>query len=486
MILNETHDIVGIAQTGTGKTAAFGLPLIDQLSTQERCVKCIILAPTRELAIQVSTELNSFKGERRIKMLPVYGGQPISQQINDLRRGVDVVVGTPGRVMDLIKRKVLNLTKLDYFILDEADEMLKMGFIDDIESIMEGTPENKRVLLFSATMPSRIQNLSKKYMKEQVILRVEAKNVRRENIEQIYYRVRKSDKLEAIKNIVALRDDFHGIIFCQTKATVNEISDALKKEKLDVDCIHGDINQSGREKILRKFKERNINILVATDVAARGLDIDDLTHVINFSLPKEIDSYVHRIGRTGRAGKKGIALSFIDGREEYKIKRLIRETKNEIVLGQLPSARSVFKKQERLINELEQIMLTKDTSFYANTSKKLAQAFGDTQIISALLYQINGSEIQEKPKQTFKNTEKINNYARGSKDSRLKSRRSRGKGGKSYGKKLSGGSKSSGFAKKRKVLFEVNGSGLIRRQGIQILNKKSDIDRWEIKAFKVY
>lgn len=425
VILEQSHDIIGIAQTGTGKTAAFGLPLIDKINPQKSCIKCIILAPTRELAVQVATELTSFKGTKRIKTLAVYGGQPIYQQIKDLKRGVDIVVGTPGRVMDMINRKVLDLSHLEYFVLDEADEMLKMGFIEEIESILEGTPEHKRVFLFSATIPSRIQNLSKKYMKEQVVLEVKSKNVTRENIQQLYFRVRRSEKIEAIKNLIELADDFHGIIFCQTKAIVNEISDELKREKLDVDCIHGDINQAGREKILKKFKDKRINILIATDVAARGLDIDNLSHVINYSLPQEIDSYVHRIGRTGRAGKKGIALTFIDSREEYKINRLIKMTKNDIKLSQLPSPTEVAqKKQERLIKKLEEIITTKNTSFYANLSKDLVQAFGDTKVISALLYQINGSGIPEKRKTFCEEDSK--SYGRESGTKKRSSRRSFG------------------------------------------------------------
>ncbi len=402
IILNSEHDIVGIAQTGTGKTAAFGLPLIEKIASREGSVQCIVLTPTRELAIQVAKEIDSFKGSKQIKTLPVYGGQDIAVQIRDLKRGVDIVVGTPGRVQDMMRRKVLDISSVKYFILDEADEMLKMGFIDEIELILQETPEKKRVFLFSATIPPRIQNLAKKYMKNQVVLEVKGKESKRDNIQQVYYRVRRSDKLDVIKNIIELADDFHGIIFCQTKVIVNEISDALKKEKLDVDCIHGDINQSGRERILAQFKAKKINILIATDVAARGIDVNDLTHVINYSLPKEVDSYVHRIGRTGRAGKQGIAITFIDSREEHKIRRLEKETGNKIPEGELPSREKVaIKKQERLIYELEDIITTKDTSFYSHVSKELVKAFGDTAVISALLFQINGSGKVEPPKERY-------------------------------------------------------------------------------------
>lgn len=414
VILKETQDIVGVAQTGTGKTAAFGLPLMELLASHNTHVKCIILTPTRELAIQVAKEIDSFKGERRIKTLSVYGGQDISTQIRHLKRGVDIVVGTPGRVQDMMRRKVLDLSEIDYFVLDEADEMLKMGFIDEIETILEDTPKEKRVFLFSATMPPRIQNLSKKYMKEQIVIKVKGANVKRDNIEQIYYRVRRSDKYDVIKAIIALTDDFHGIIFCQTKVIVNELSDMLKKEQFNVDCIHGDVNQSGRERILRNFKDKKINILVATDVAARGIDVHDLTHVINHTLPREIDSYIHRIGRTGRAGKKGTAITFIDSREEYKIRQLIKQTGNNIIEGELPSREAVIlKKMEKLVSELDLIIHEKDTSFYGGISEQLVQAFGDTEVIAALLYQINGSGKPEPKKRVYDHDE-----YRASRDSR--------------------------------------------------------------------
>ena len=406
VMLKGTQDIVGVAQTGTGKTAAFGLPLMELLSSHDIYVKCIILTPTRELAIQVAKEIDSFKGERRLKTLSVYGGQDISTQIRHLKRGVDIVVGTPGRVQDMMRRKVLDLSKIDYFVLDEADEMLKMGFIDEIETIMEDTPKEKRVFLFSATMPPRIQNLSKKYMKEQIVIKVRGANVKRDNIEQVYYRVRRSDKYDVIKAIIALADDFYGIIFCQTKVIVNELSDMLKKEQFNVDCIHGDVNQGGRERILRNFKDKKINILVATDVAARGIDVNDLTHVINHTLPREIDSYVHRIGRTGRAGKKGTAITFIDSREEYKIRQLVKQTGNNIVEGELPSRETVvLKKMEKLVEELDLIIHEKDTSFYSGISAQLVQAFGDTEVIAALLYQINGSGRSEPKKRVYDHDE---------------------------------------------------------------------------------
>jgi len=404
IILEGKHDIVGIAQTGTGKTAAFGLPLMEKISPETNHIKCIVLAPTRELALQVTNEMSTFKGNKKLKLLTVYGGQPITQQIRSLRQGVDIVVGTPGRVMDLIKRKILSLNKLDFFVLDEADEMLKMGFIDDIESIMKEAPEDKKVFLYSATMPPKIKSLSKKYMKDQIILEVKSKSVKRDNIKQFYYKLRRPEKLEAIKNIIAMSPNFHGIIFCQTKVIVNEISDELKRAKMEADCIHGDIAQSVRERILQKFKSKNLNVLIATDVAARGIDVDGLTHVINYSLPNEIDSYVHRIGRTGRAGKKGTAITFIDNREEGRINRLKKITNNDIVLGTPPSQKEVSeKKNTNLQEELSEIINDKKGGIYKDLGQKLLQDADHEQIVAALIYNLFGPIKPNKPVQDFSN-----------------------------------------------------------------------------------
>jgi ATP-dependent RNA helicase DeaD len=279
-------------------------------------------------------------------------------------------------------------------------------------------------------------------MKNQVVLEVENTVTAKANIEQYYYHVRRSDKLEAIKNIIALADGFHGIIFCQTKVIVNEISDALKRGKFNADCIHGEISQTGRERILKKFKEKKINILVATDVAARGIDVADLTHVINHSLPREIDSYVHRIGRTGRAGKKGIAITFIDNREEYKIKQLIRETKNNILPGQLPSAAEIaVKKQELLLKKLEEVIQTKDISEYDKISKELVKAFGDIKVVSALLHQLHGPSKPEPKEERYDHDE----YRRKS------GRSGHGKGGpsKSFGRDNGKSRKERSFEKNR-------------------------------------
>ena len=318
VLLKGEKDVVGQAQTGTGKTAAFGLPILEMIDKSNGNVRAIVLAPTRELAIQVAEEINSFANGRKLKIVPVYGGQSIELQIRQLKKGVDIVVGTPGRVQDLIDRKVLKLDKLEYFILDEADEMLNMGFVEDIEKILESTNKDKRMLFFSATMPKEILKIAENHMrKDYEILKVEAKELTTNLTDQIYFEVKQKDKFEALCRIIDLEPDFYGIVFCRTKNDVNELTGKLNDRGYDAGELHGDITQKHREVTLNRFKARKLSILVATDVAARGIDVNDLTHVVNYAIPQEAESYVHRIGRTGRAGKEGTAITFMTP-SEYK------------------------------------------------------------------------------------------------------------------------------------------------------------------------
>lgn len=336
LVLEKKHDIIGVSKTGSGKTASFGLPLIDLIKQTGRNPKVIILAPTRELALQVTSEMNSFKGKSKLKMLTVYGGAAIRTQISELKQGIDIVVGTPGRVLDLIDRKALKLQEVEYFILDEADEMLKMGFIEDIETIFQTTPKNKKVLLFSATMPEKIKRLSKKYMQNQLIIEANEKVHAKLNIEQKYFVVKREEKFPMIKNIIENTKFFYGIIFCMTKSDVNELTQKIKRSGFSADCIHGDIPQSKRERILKGFRDQKITVLVATDVAARGIDVSNLTHVINHSLPKETEIYTHRIGRTGRAGKSGIAISLITPKQMFMLKEIEKLTDIKFTREQVP------------------------------------------------------------------------------------------------------------------------------------------------------
>ncbi|AEF96974.1 DEAD/DEAH box helicase [Methanotorris igneus] len=386
ILLNGDVDVVGQAQTGTGKTAAFGLPLIEKIDENSKDVQALILTPTRELAIQVSEEIDSLKGEKKLKILPVYGGQPIEPQIRQLKRGVHIVVGTPGRILDHIRRGSLNLKNISYLVLDEADEMLNMGFIDDVEEILRHTNKNKRVLLFSATLPRTILNLAKRYMEEYRLVSVKKETLTTNLVEQIYYEVSNSKKFEALCRVIDVEDDFYGLVFCKTRADVNEVANKLIEKGYEADALHGDIAQKQRERILNRFKKKRINILVATDVAARGIDINNLTHVINYSLPQNPESYVHRIGRTGRAGKKGTAISFVTPNEYRKLKYIKKIAKVNIRKEKLPEIDDVINaKKSKILNNIVEIIKSEDYQEYVEISQELINEFGAERALAALL-----------------------------------------------------------------------------------------------------
>lgn len=357
VMLENSSDIIAQAQTGTGKTAAFGLPLIDMIDESSNEVQALVLAPTRELAVQVAEEIISLRGDKRITVVPIYGGQSIDQQLRRLKRGAHIVVGTPGRVIDHLNRKTLKISEIKYLILDEADEMLNMGFIDDMEKIMEYTNDSKRTLLFSATMPDRIKKLAENYMQDFKLISVKKKQLTTSLTEQIYFEVKASDKFEALCRIVDLEDQFYGIVFCRTKNDCDQTTQRLIERGYDVEAIHGDISQVQRERTLEKFKKGTVNILVATDVAARGIDVNDLTHVINFSLPQDPESYVHRIGRTGRAGKQGTAVTFITPSEYRKLMFIQKIAKADIKKQNIPAVREIIKSKKRKVyNDIREII----------------------------------------------------------------------------------------------------------------------------------
>ncbi len=360
-LLQGTKDLIGKASTGTGKTAAFGIPLIENIAPQgdknSKKVQAIILAPTRELAIQVTEELNSFAEEQKTRIIAVYGGQPIDRQIASLRRGVDIVVGTPGRIIDHLERKTLDISKVSYIVLDEADEMLNMGFIDDIEAILKAAPKERRTILFSATMPHHIERLAKQYMNEYEVISVEREHLSKNNIQQIYFEVSQSDKFEALFRIIDVEQDFYGLVFCRTKLDADEISHKLANRGCRAEAIHGDLSQGQREKVLQKFRSKKLMILVATDVAARGIDVENLTHVINYSLPQDPESYVHRIGRTGRAGKSGTAITLITPSEYRKLLAIQRISNSTITKQKVPNVSDVIgSKKKRIKNSLLEII----------------------------------------------------------------------------------------------------------------------------------
>ncbi|MBT3216059.1 MAG: DEAD/DEAH box helicase [Candidatus Marinimicrobia bacterium] len=386
LMLKNDSNIIAQAQTGTGKTAAFGLPLIEMIRADIKDVQALILVPTRELAIQVSEEISSLKGEKDIKTVPIYGGQSIDQQLRRLKKGVHIVVGSPGRVIDHLKRRTLKLDKIEHLILDEADEMLNMGFIDDMEEIFEYTNPDKKTLLFSATMPNRIKSLAKKYMDGYELLTAKKVQLTTDLTEQIYFEVRVADKFGALCRIIDIEDNFYGLVFCRTKINVDKIATHLADRGYDSEAIHGDISQPQRERTLNKFKSKKINILVATDVAARGIDVNDLTHVINYSLPQDPEAYVHRIGRTGRAGKEGTAITFITPNEYSRLMFIQRKAGSDIKKSAIPGVEDIINAKRKKIDE-NLASINKETihADYYNWAKELLGENNHTEILAAVL-----------------------------------------------------------------------------------------------------
>jgi len=323
VFIERTSDLVALAQTGTGKTAAFGLPILHHLDTEKKFTQALIISPTRELCIQITNDLKKYsKNMRGVRITAVYGGSSISEQIRELRQGAHIIVATPGRLIDLIDRKAVKIEQVETVVLDEADEMLNMGFQEDIESILSNTPEDKITGLFSATMPKAIRSIANKYLKETVEVSSGKKNSTSTDITHQYAVVQAKEKLPALKRIIDFNEDFFGIIFCTTRLETQEISDSLMKAGYNADCLHGDLSQQQRDKVMGKFRKRVIKILCATDVAARGIDVNDITHVIHYHLPDDIENYTHRSGRTARAGKKGISIALLHIREAYKMHQI--------------------------------------------------------------------------------------------------------------------------------------------------------------------
>lgn len=344
-VLGSETDLIALAQTGTGKTAAFSLPVLQQLDEQSNDIQCIVLCPTRELCLQIANDMQSFAKYMPLSTVAVYGGTSIETQIRAIKRGVQVVIGTPGRTVDLINRRVLKLNTVKFVVLDEADEMLTMGFKDDLETILAETPKEKQTLLFSATMPNGIKDITKRYMNNPVEVATGGRNEGNKNIEHHYYLVNARDKYECLKRLADMNPNVYGIVFCRTRRETQEIADKLMQDGYNADSLHGDISQAQRDAIMARFRARKIQLLVATDVAARGLDVDDLTHVINYNLPDEEEVYVHRSGRTGRAGRSGISIAIIHSREKGKLKSIERLVKKDFVLQQVPTGQEICEKQ---------------------------------------------------------------------------------------------------------------------------------------------
>ena len=375
-LLHEETDVVGLAQTGTGKTAAFGLPMLQRIDTSSTATQALILDPTRELCLQTKTDLEDYaRYIPGMEILAVYGGANIEPQIKAVKRGVQVIVATPGRLLDLIKRKVVNLESVNTVILDEADEMLNMGFVDDINEILSHVPEERKMLLFSATMPKEIAAIARNYMHEPKEFVVGTRNESSANVRHIYYMVNARDKYLALKRIVDYLPRIYGIIFCRTRASAQEVAAQLIQDGYNADALHGDLTQAQRDAVMKKFRQRSIQLLVATDVAARGLDVTDLTHIISFALPDDNDIYNHRSGRTGRAGKTGISIAIIHSRERGKLKQIERHIGKEFERHEVPKGPEIIEKQLfNLASRLENVDINEEdiAPFLPSVIKKLS------------------------------------------------------------------------------------------------------------------
>lgn len=361
-LLGEGNDVVALAQTGTGKTAAFGLPIIQGIDISNRVPQALILCPTRELCLQIAGDLNDYsKYVDGLKVLPVYGGSSIESQIRSLKNGVHIIVATPGRLLDLMERKTVRLATVKNVVMDEADEMLNMGFTDSINAILAEVPKDRNTLLFSATMSPEIARISKNYLNNAKEITVGTKNEGSKNVKHIYFTVHAKDKYLALKRIADFYPQIYGIVFCRTRKETQEIADKLIQDGYSADSLHGELSQQQRDAVMQKFRVRNIQILVATDVAARGLDVDDLTHVINYGLPDESESYTHRSGRTGRAGKTGISISIINLREKGKMRDIERKIGKKFVVGEMPTGKQICEKQLiKVIDEIEKVKVNEE------------------------------------------------------------------------------------------------------------------------------
>lgn len=382
----EGRDVLGQAQTGTGKTAAFGIPLIEKIDPKNPNIQALVIAPTRELAIQVSEELYKIGYDKRVKLLSVYGGQEIGRQIRALKNRPQIIVGTPGRIIDHINRRTLKLDGVQTLVLDEADEMLNMGFIDDINSILENVPAERQTLLFSATMPPAIRKIAETFMRDPEIVKIKAKELTMENIEQFFVKAQDREKFDVLTRLLDVQKPELAIIFGRTKRRVDELSQALTLRGYLAEGIHGDLSQAKRISVLRQFKENKIDILIATDVAARGLDISGVSHVYNFDIPQDPESYVHRIGRTGRAGKSGIAVTFVTPREMGYLRIVEETTKKRMTPLRPPSSEEALAgQQEVAMQNLVELVQNNDLGSYREMAAQLLKNNEALDLVAAAL-----------------------------------------------------------------------------------------------------
>ncbi|MBE5395232.1 DEAD/DEAH box helicase [Brevibacillus borstelensis] len=380
------QDLIGQAQTGTGKTAAFGIPLVERVDSEKEQIQAVVLTPTRELAVQVAEELNKIAQHKKVTALPIYGGQDIQRQIRALKKRPEIIVATPGRFMDHMNRKTIRLHGVEMVVLDEADEMLNMGFVDDIKAILQEMPEERQTLLFSATMPRPIQEIARNFMKNPVTISIKAKELTVPNIQQQYMEVPEKQKFDVLCRLLDIHSPELAIIFGRTKRRVDELAEALNKRGYGAEGIHGDLNQAKRDSVLRKFKEGTIEVLVATDVAARGLDISGVTHVYNFDIPQDSESYVHRIGRTGRAGKTGLAITLVTPRETDHLRYIEKATNRKMERKPVPTLAEAIEGQQRLtVDKLMETTGSDELSMYKSLAEQLLDEVDSVTLVAAAL-----------------------------------------------------------------------------------------------------
>jgi len=438
----EGRDLIGQAQTGTGKTAAFSIPLIQNIDAKEENIVALIMTPTRELAIQVAEEIAKLSRFKGLRTLPIYGGQDIVKQIRALRQKPQIIIGTPGRLLDHINRKTIKLDKVQTVILDEADEMLDMGFLDDINTILSKCPEERQTMLFSATMPPNIKKLADTYLKNPEHVSVVPKQVSAPSVEQYYMEVQEQQKFEILSRLIDMEAPDLAIIFGRTKRRVDELSEALKKRGYSAEGLHGDLSQNQRDMVMRKFRDGSIDVLVATDVAARGLDVSGVTHVFNFDLPQDPESYVHRIGRTGRAGKEGVAITFVTPRETDHLHLIERITRHRITKRPLPSmAEAIEGKQRATAERLIEVLEQDDFQMYKGFAIQLLEQYDSVQVLAAALKLLTGErsdvEIQLTPEEPLRvKKRRPDGRFSGGRDGR--GRDVRGQGGRTGGRKTPG------------------------------------------------
>jgi len=424
LLFKNDHDLIGLAQTGTGKTAAFGLPLVQTASEESTDTRALILSPTRELCVQIAKDLKSFaRFKKFVRVVSIYGGASIDTQIKQLKRGAHIIVGTPGRMLDMINRGKVNVSGIEILVLDEADEMLNMGFKEELDAILENTPSSKRTLLFSATMSREVERIALNYMHDPIEITIGKKNVGAENVSHMYYLVHEKDRYLALKRIADYNPNIYAIIFCRTRLETQEIADKLMTDGYNADALHGDLSQMQRDTVMQKFRQRNLQMLVATDVAARGLDVEGLTHIINYNLPDDPEQYTHRSGRTGRAGKTGVSIAIINLKEKYKIRLIEKKLGKNFKQEPVPNGKVICEKQLfNLLDRMEKVDVYNEEieSFLPTVFKKLEwldreeliKRFVSVEFNHFLDYYKNTPDINVQPK-SHRETERTQRAERG-------------------------------------------------------------------------